>query len=564
MIQSLLGNVNTNLTGLYLFGGSTPGAPPVRAINGGYQYTARGSGLFTDLGLNDSIPITLGSGSAIGDVLCARPRAADPHAQPRSRRPALLPQCARGMGIAPGTINFQFNGMAVGTADLSSAQSTQDVINQLTAAIHSYETANGVTVLGPGGITTSGGSLSLDIPVGGSLTFTDLTGGTTAADLGLAQAALTPGNPLAAGLAPKLTLESHLTAIPGLTLPLDSIRIRFSQGPVTSFRDVSLSGAGPPWTSFATSSRLPYPGTRLQVNSAGTGIDLLSEIAGQTMSIEEVTGGVNTATMLGVRSMAATTAITDFNFGRGVRVVDGVQDPVSGLIDPTRNTDFRVTLGNGQAFDVDLRPQDLTDVQAILNRINAQFTTAIGLPPINASAPVLAAGDFNATLTTDSNGIAFVQTVVGGALQVSVLNNSAAAEDLGLLNGTYNGATSTLLAQDRAAVRVDNLFSDLIDLRTALLSNNSAGITLAAERLTASGDRLSQAHATVAQNAQRVEDASGQLTDLETLEAQFKSELQDLDFVEAASRFSQLQTQLQASLQTIGRMQSQTLLDFLS
>jgi flagellin-like hook-associated protein FlgL len=42
-----------------------------------------------------------------------------------------------------------------------------------------------------------------------------------------------------------------------------------------------------------------------------------------------------------------------------------------------------------------------------------------------------------------------------------------------------------------------------------------------------------------------------------------KSQLQDLDFTEAALRFAVLQQQLQAGLQTASRVTSLSLLDFL-
>ena len=48
------------------------------------------------------------------------------------------------------------------------------------------------------------------------------------------------------------------------------------------------------------------------------------------------------------------------------------------------------------------------------------------------------------------------------------------------------------------------------------------------------------------------------------LDTQTKSSLEDLDFSEAAVRLSLLQTQLQASLQTAGRLSSLSLFDFLS
>ncbi len=564
LIQTLFTTANRETAGVHLFAGSTPGVKPVVQQAGGYRYVARGSGLFTDVGLGDVAPITLGGANAIGEV-SARLRSTlnlNPNLTSATKLSDLTG--ARGLGVTPGVLTLQFGAGPVTQVDFSTARSAGDVATQLTSAIRQYETTNSVTILGPGGVTISGGGFSVDVPAG-SLSIADVTGGSVASDLGLGQAAFTAANPAGLDTDPKLTLETRLTSIPGLTPPLDSIRLRLTSGSVGAtalVRDVDLSSAQTidDVRNLIESTNL---GVRLEVNAAGTGIDLSNEIAGQVLSVEETPGGVDTATLLGVRSFTLGTSIADFNFGRGVGVVDGRADPVTGTVPQALNTDFRITLGNGQAFDVDLRPQDLTSVQSVLNRINSEFTTAIGQAPINASAPPLAAGQFTAGIASGPNGFTFVQTVGPGALTVATQNNSPAARDLGLLGGTYDSATSTLQAQDRAGVRVDNLFSDLLDLRAALVANDSSGITLAAERLTSSGERLTQAHALVGSYAQRIEQTATVVEDTRNLDTQTKSNLEDLDYTEAATRFSLLQTQLQASLQTAGAFQSRTLLDFL-
>ncbi len=144
------------------------------------------------------------------------------------------------------------------------------------------------------------------------------------------------------------------------------------------------------------------------------------------------------------------------------------------------------------------------------------------------------------------------------------MNNSAAAEDLGLSGAVYDSATSTLQAQDRATVRVNNLFSDLMDLRQALLADDTSGITVAGEQLRATDDIVSATHAMVGSAGRRVEDATAQLEDRKLIDTRTKSEMQDLDFTEAATRFTLLQTQLDASLRVTGQVNGRSLFDFLS
>jgi flagellin-like hook-associated protein FlgL len=565
LLQQLQTIANRSTAGVYLFGGSTPNSAPVQQNTNGFRYTARGSGLLTDLGTGDRIPITIGGNTAIGETSARQRSLIDLNPSLTASTSVADLRGARGLGVSLGVVNFQFTGGPAGSVNLSQCASVGDVVNTITASIRQYETANSVTILGPGGVSFSGGSLRIDVaPAAGppQLTFSDPLGGTTALDLGLANVSFSNGPVSGTDANPKLTPQTPLSAIPSLTLPLGSIRLRQTRGDTFTVRDVDLSAA----TTIDDLRNLIESagvGARLEVNDDGTGLNILNEVAGPRLSVEEIAGNNNTATQLGIRTISTQTPLADFNAGSGVRIVDNVSDPVTGLPSPALSSDMRITLGNGQAFDVDLRPQDLASVQTLLARINQEFTNAIALPPVNASAPALAAGQFTAALNPTTNAIAFTQTVGPAPLSVAKLNNSAAAEDLGLMNGTYDAPSATLIAQDRTAIRVDNLFSDLIDLREALLKDDSAGITVAGSRLEASFDRVIAANALVGTFGRRTKEASDRLDDQTVLDTKLKSDLQDVDFAEAASRFSLLQTQLQAALQTAGQFQNRSLLDFL-
>lgn len=568
MIRRLLQLANRQTNGVYIFGGATATRPPIEELRGGFRYVGRGDGLYTDLDPSDDIPITIGGDNAIGAV-SARLRSRvdlNPDLAADTRLSEL--RGGRGLGIARGSIEFSFDGGPAATIDLSGADTVQDVVDRITAAINQYETDNGVTILGPGGVSFAGGSLTVDVIAGApnpQLTFRDIGSGTTAQDLGLSQGAFDATDADGADLNPKLSLLTPLTALSGLTLPLESIRIRFGRAndPNNSqFTDVDLSSAQTV-DELRNLIETAVPGVRVRINDAGTGIDLFNEISGPAMSVEETPGGADTATALGIRTLAGDTAINEFNSGRGVRIVDNQIDPVSGVPTTQLNRDFRITLGNGQAFDVDLRPQDLVNVQSVIDRINEEFNNALSQPPIVGTAPPLAAGDFSAGLTDAGNGIALTQTLTGGPVRVEKLNNSAAAEDLGFLTGTYDATSATLIAQDRAAVRVENLFTALIDLRDALRTDDSTGISLAGEALTESVDRLAATRALVGVYANRVQRSAQRQEDLSVLDEKLKSETQGLDYAEASIRFNLLQTQLQAAMAAGARSQSLSLLDFL-
>ena len=566
LIRQMFQLANRSTNALYVFGGSTATQPPIEELRGGFRYTGRGSGLLAQLGFASDVPITIGGENAIGDTSARVRSAVDLNPALTTGTKLTDLRGGRNFGITKGQLEFQFTGGPVATVDLSNADTVGDVITTLTSAIRQYETANSVTVLGPGGITVSGGSLRIDVPTGTpsnpALTFRDVGTGVTAQDLGLSQTPFSATATTGRDLDPKLTLLSPLSSVSGLTVPPGTIRFRFTSGSSTSITDVNLAGAQTidDLRSLIESS---VPGVRVQINAAGTGIDVLSEIAGPTFSIEPTSTGPDTATELGIRTLTLTTRVSELNDGRGVAIVNNQTDPVSGTVTRAYNTDFRVYLGNGQAFDVDLRPQDLTDVQTLLARINSEFNAAVGQPPVISTAPPLAAGQFQAQLVNGQNGIAFTQIGVTGTIRVDKLNNSGAAEDLGLMNSTYDAPSATLIAQDRGAVRVNNLFGALIRLRDALRSDDSPGIALAGQDVDNSINRLAETQALVGVYANRLTVAKKRQEDENILHESMQSGLQDLDFTEAAVRLNTLQTQLQASYRVGSQLQSLSLLDFL-
>ena len=233
------------------------------------------------------------------------------------------------------------------------------------------------------------------------------------------------------------------------------------------------------------------------------------------------------------------------------------QTAKSGVSAPFPLINIKVTLTDGTTFTVDLRPEDVVDVGTLIARINAE--AALAGVTIGAGA-----GEFRATLGDGANGVVFEDNL-GGPDAVSVRSlNGHAAEDLGLLDGAFSpGPPATFAGEDRATVRVDSLFSALIDLKTALLTNDQTGITLAGERIEADIERLTSARAVVGGRASRVEAALRREEDTALLDESVKSSIEDLDFIEATTRFGFLQLIQQAGYTSAAQSQSLTLLNFL-
>jgi flagellin-like hook-associated protein FlgL len=547
LIQSLFGIANRESIVGHIFGGTQPGRGPVELVGNAYRFVGGRGGLRAELGGVSDVPLTLGADNAIGAVSARVEGTVDlnPSLTENTRLTSL--NGARSLGVNTGVVTIRFNGGATAEVDLTGAETVGDIADALEAGIRQYETDNGVTVLGPGGVSFSGGALSIDVP-GGSLEVGDIQGSFVALDLGLSDGAgstFTAGTPGGIDLDARLSWTTPISALSGLGgNALDQVRLTTGGVDYT----VDLSSAQ---TLADVRSAFEAGGTNVvvEISEDGRSINVKTAVAGtldQAMSISEISGGNDTATLLGVRTLQPNTLLSDFNDGRGVRV--NQNEP-----------DFEVTLGDGFQLTFDLNAGDIGTVQDLLNAINTQANdqlTAAGRPTT----------DFVASLTSPDNGIAFAQSGALGAsgpLDVTRLNNSGLLEDLGFQDATLSPDGTTLLAEDRSRVRVDNLFTHLLDLASALRDNDTLGIEVAYGKLKDSVDRLSQSRSIVGGYGKRVDDEVRRQEDRQVLDIGLRSQLRDVDFAAASTRFSQLQLQLQAGLSVASQSQQLTLLDFL-
>ncbi len=548
MIDTLYRVANSKSNNLHIFGGSRATRPPIEELLGGYRYVGEGVGLPADLDIGLEALVTIGGNNAIGET-------AGRHRSTIDLDPGLHPQLlledldgARGQGVSLGPVAFRYNGGPSVQVDLSPAKDIGDVVDLLNGAIAAHEAEIGAPILGPGAVSAGTRGLSVDVlagPGNPDLVFSDLGLGTTAQDLGIV-VPFDPSNEEGVDLNARLTRSTPISAIEALSTGLGSLRVRFTQnGEDYDPYDVDLTGAE---TIDEIRNRIEtvVPGVRVEVNESGTAIDILNEISGVTMSVEALDGSDQTASMLGLRTLTGATKLTQLNHGRGVSIV-------SGKPDADENVDFALQLaGAGISIDIDLRPEDTADIQSVIDRINAQVSSS-AFP-----------GSVEAAIDPATNAIVLRDPLGFGPLSVDVQNNSPAANDLGLVNPDEPlAAGATFVAQDRSGVRVESLFTRLIELRDSLRNNDTLGISLAGESIETDIDRLTSARALVGVQTNRIERAGTRLEEIRLLDQQLKSDAQDLDFAEAAVRFSQVQTQLNATLQAAGQIQSRTLLDFL-
>jgi flagellin-like hook-associated protein FlgL len=575
MLRSLFDTANRQGVAGYVFGGSMTSVRPVIEQLGGYRFVSDGPGLVTDLGVASSIPITLGAGNAV--VATSSRVRGDVDFDPTLSTTTRLSDLggARGLGVAPGVVRMAINGQAPIDVDLSDAGTVGEVLQRITNAVRAFETDQGVTVLGPGGVSVQGGAISVDLVAAGagppptpagSLRFVDVGEGTTAQDLGLAAASTLPPlvfdatTPLGVDVRPRLTLNSPIAGLTGVsTTPTGLGSIRISNGGRTALVDLSAATTIEDIKNAIEGTNL---GVRVRINAEGTGIDVLNDLASasnQSLSIEEVGGNGLTATRLGIRTLTGSTRLSDFNFGRGVQIIDQATNPTTGLPDPALSADMVVVLGDAARtrITIDLRPQDIATVDTLLARINSEAAPQL-------AAAGLAPTAFQAGLGDGANGIVLRQDAAFATpIAVEKANNSPAAEQLGLTSGTWDAASATLRGSDRAKVRVDGLFNALLDLQSSLRGNDSTGIAIAGESVESVLDSLAETRGLVGSFAARVDQAEVREEDRRLVDETVRSGLRDTDYASAATRFALLQTQLQAALQTTVTAQSRTLLDFL-
>jgi flagellin-like hook-associated protein FlgL len=446
---------------------------------------------------------------------------------------------ARNLGIGLGTVTANVGATEV-QIDLTTAHTVQDVIDLLNAGIQAVDAPATVAIdpLTDNRLQISGNTVVINI--------FDEGGPATAADLGIDQSFAIGGPTAGSDVDPSLTELTPLAGLSGITVPMGTIRIENAG----QTRDLDLSGATTVQDVMNAVEGLDL-GVRVVIAESGDRLDFLNELSGASMSIGEVAASpVQTATELGVRSLDLTTRLADLNRGRGVQILPDAVDPVTGLPDPDRSTDFRITLASNVSFDVDLEGAETIDdvIAAILGA---------------AAAEGVGGADFQVDLVADGNGIQLTDTSppAGGTFALTPLNGSFAAEDLGL---TVTPAGGVILGDDRATVAVESVFTHLMDLREALRSDDGRGIVFAGERFEADIVRLSEARARAGVNGRQIETAVTREEDLRIQDVALKSQFQDLDLTEAAIRFASLPQQLQAGLATAAQLHSMSLLDFLT
>ncbi|HEX8325838.1 MAG TPA: flagellin hook IN motif-containing protein [Tepidisphaeraceae bacterium] len=509
---------NKSFEGSYLFAGGKLDKPPFEQFAGGMRFV--GSEITLKNQVDEATDASFQvNGAEVWGALSTRIESANP-LTPIADGATRLADLggAQGKGVQRGMIAIG-NGTTTTKIDLTNADTISDVVSAINnAALGSVTAALNAT---GDGITVSGGA-------GETLSVDDLGGVTTAADLGVKTA-----SPMAAGAPvvgtstnPKLTPLTPLSSLNG-GAGMDTSGLKITNGGKSATIDLSAANTVQDLINAVNGSDT---GVRMDVNADGTGLRLLNTTQGTTLSVAENAG--TTAADLGLRSFNPDSKLAELNSGSGVRTIAGV--------------DFNITDSAGTAFDVDLTDSTQTP-QDVIDAIN----TAAG----GAGAGV------TASFATDGNGIVLTDTAGGGAtMKLVAVNYSDAAADLGLNDPAVAGV---ITGRDVNPVVAQGVFANVSALSTALRKGDQAAITKAAEALQGDYDRIVRNRGEVGARLQAVESRTDRMDEQNVATKALLSQLEDTDFTEAATRYSLLQTSLQASMQTTSTMLSLSLMDFI-
>lgn len=423
-----------------------------------------------------------------------------------------------GQGIRRGAIRINDGVNPPVIVDLSNAVTVQDVIDKIKAD-------------GPSGIdaaiATDGTSLAINTTVGGAnLTITELGTGTTAQDLGIFDNAGGGSTVNGQDVDARLTSATPVTAIAG-GAGIDTISgLNITNSAVAGTGPVDLSTATTLGDILITLNASPVA-IRAQINDAGSGINIFNRLSGSQMSISE--NGGTTATDLGLRSFVGTTALADLNGGDGVHLT---------------NASLAITDKNGFVSAIDI--SGATTIQDVIGLINAGTGGSV-------TAALAAAG--NGIELTDSTGGAGNLSVTEG-----VANDYFYAAELGLKKSV---AGSVLTGDDVNQAEPDGVFSHLLALRDAMLSHDVTEVRRVGAKLKADETRLINFHGRVGAQMQALEQRSQRLEDNKLALQTLRSDIRDIDFSEAVTRYQNLFAALQANLSTAGQITNTSLLDFL-
>ena len=520
IIDQLLVVGNRSFDGRFIFAGRDTTSPPfVRAFSG-VSYVGDSGELFTRMS-DDFNAVTNIPGNVLFGALSSR------IATSVDLTPALTADLR--LEDIEGTRNEPIRGGILVVNEIGGAGAVRigldsvDSIGDVITAINEAATAAGASFSAE--LTETG--IRID-PRGGNITVGDANAGIVASNLGILTSSPTTDVVDGLALQPRLSRQTLVGDLGrGAGIDLQSGLLVQNGGEQVAI-DLSSAENVQDIINIINNAQV---GVVASINETATGIDVFNRNSGTNLTIGE--NGGTTAADLGIRTMDSATPLSRINFGNG--------------FSPSADrADFEIVTSDGQIVGVDVQNAETIGVIELIN-----------------TAAQDAGVDVSASFAEVGNGIR-IQDATGGTdtLQVRNVGTSLAAVNLGIFGAAEDGATE-IIGQDVNPMRTDGILSALVELERALRSDDTQGIAAAGERIDNFLPEVTRVHGVVGARAQAAQSKLQQTIDAAQTSEIFLSELQDLDFAEAATRLQATVNQLQASYQSSSVIFNLSLLNFL-
>ncbi len=512
---------NRQFEGRYLFSGRTTDTQPFIEALGGVVYVGDTGDIYARTDINELEPITLAGDALFGALSSEVAGVVDLSPAITEGTRLIDLDGATDQGIRLGTLQVvEDGGAGVVNIDLSDADNIGDVVDMINAA--ATDAGAGFTA----DLTANGISIT---PGGGALVIRDVSTGTTASDLGINTPVPSAVAVVGGDLGVRLTRTTDVADLAGGVGVDLTGGLVIENGGKSITLDLSAAETVQDILNTINNCNLYV---RAEINTSGTGINVLNMVSGSEMSIGE--NGGTTATELGIRSFISSTSLSRLNDGIGVRTEEGMDD-------------IRVNAKDGTSFTVNL--DGVSTAVDVIDAINAAATAA-GI-------------SITAQLATVGNGIQLVDATGGtGSLSVSRENFSYALDDLGL-NQSVADPDTVLTSTQVNSAKVEGILTRLIDLERALRDDDSQALSIASEGIDELVSDFNRSRGEIGARAAAMQDRYTQTSNAVFATESLLSEVQDLDFTEAITKFQQAQTALQASLLTGAQVMQTSLMDFL-
>ncbi|MGD0652834.1 MAG: flagellar hook-associated protein FlgL [Thermoguttaceae bacterium] len=642
VIQELVVIGNQKYAGRYLFSGSENSTEPFTYLNNVVEYSGNETALSSYSDLNSLFQTNINGNEAFG-AISSQVQSSET-ITPVLTYDTVLSDLNQGRGVSSGSIIVS-NGRTSSTIDISSAKTIGDVA----ALIKSHPPAGAEINVD---ITATGLNISLGEGSSGTLTISDVAGGKTAKELGIAGTADSSGVIEGTALDPTLDKTTSLqdilgayagatihstgsdndilikadtmgatasdgTALNGVTISYvndvtsgneyvesddSTITVHIAAGSTTASDVVNLinkahdagtisftagidplddvnggqglvedgasamtrdgsgkaldqksglqitnggetftvSLAGCKTVEDVLNAVNANSGLLAEINSAKDGISIRSRTSGCDFMIGE--NGGTTAAQLGLRTFTEDTKLSDLNYGTGVKV--------AGSGSASGGVDFMIALSDGTAMAIDI--SGATTIGDVIDLINNNANNK---------------GKLTAQLDTYGNGIELVDNSGGtGTLTVANSDSSSAATDLGLIpkgQSKIISDTNTITGRDVNETETKGIFTALINLKQALLNNDTTGIKDAISMLDSSTEQLNLTQADLGVREQNLDAMSSRLTTETTNLKSLLSDNYDADVTQTASDLSAQEVTYQAALKATASILQMTLMNYL-